>query len=68
MGPRFILSTAHTREDVRMTIEKFNETIRELKSEGLLKACSSARATFLFHPQHKPQENAAYAREGSGIR
>ncbi|MEM2320577.1 MAG: hypothetical protein QXS79_01630 [Candidatus Bathyarchaeia archaeon] len=51
-----------------MTIEKFNETIRELKSEGLLKACSSARATFLFHPQHKPQENAAYAREGSGIR
>jgi len=36
MGPRFILSTAHTRRDIEVTIERFDEAVRELKSEGIL--------------------------------
>ncbi|MEM2341411.1 MAG: aspartate aminotransferase family protein [Candidatus Bathyarchaeia archaeon] len=37
MGSRFILSIAHTRKDINATIEKFDEAIKELKSEGILK-------------------------------
>jgi len=37
MGSRFILSIAHTRRDIEITVEKFDEAIRELKSEGILK-------------------------------
>lgn len=37
MGSRFILSIAHSKRDIEMTIEKFNEALRDLSSEGLLK-------------------------------
>jgi glutamate-1-semialdehyde 2,1-aminomutase len=37
MGSRFILSIAHTRRDIEETIEKFNDALRELKSEGMIK-------------------------------
>ncbi|MEM2564823.1 MAG: aspartate aminotransferase family protein [Candidatus Bathyarchaeia archaeon] len=37
MGSRFILSIAHTRKDIETTIERFNEALRELKSEGILR-------------------------------
>lgn len=37
MGSRFILSIAHSKRDINMTIEMFNEALRDLKSEGLLK-------------------------------
>lgn len=37
MGPRLILSTAHTRKDINVTIEKFDEALRELKSENILR-------------------------------
>ena len=37
MGPRLILSIAHTRKDIQTTIEKFDEAIKELKNEGILK-------------------------------
>ncbi|MCX8171362.1 MAG: aminotransferase class III-fold pyridoxal phosphate-dependent enzyme, partial [Candidatus Bathyarchaeota archaeon] len=38
MGSRFILSIAHTRRDLEMTVEKFYEALRELKSEGVLRS------------------------------
>ncbi|MEM2309011.1 MAG: aspartate aminotransferase family protein [Candidatus Bathyarchaeia archaeon] len=38
MGSRFILSVAHTRVDIELTIEMFYEALRELRSEGILKA------------------------------
>ncbi|MBS7634536.1 aminotransferase class III-fold pyridoxal phosphate-dependent enzyme, partial [Candidatus Bathyarchaeota archaeon] len=37
MGSRFILSIAHNKRDIEMTIEKFNEALGNLRSEGLLK-------------------------------
>jgi len=37
MGSRFILSIAHSERDINVTIEMFNEALRDLKSEGLLK-------------------------------
>ncbi|MEM2960918.1 MAG: aspartate aminotransferase family protein [Candidatus Bathyarchaeia archaeon] len=37
MGSRFILSIAHSGKDIEMTIEKFDEALRSLKSEGALK-------------------------------
>lgn len=37
MGSRLILSIAHTRRDIQTTIEKFDEAIKELKSEEILK-------------------------------
>ncbi|MEM1586494.1 MAG: aspartate aminotransferase family protein [Candidatus Bathyarchaeia archaeon] len=37
MGSRLILSVAHTERDIKMTIERFDEAIKELKSEGILK-------------------------------
>ncbi|MEM3716609.1 MAG: aspartate aminotransferase family protein [Candidatus Bathyarchaeia archaeon] len=38
MGSRFILSVAHTRRDIEATIERFDEALGELKSEGILKS------------------------------
>jgi glutamate-1-semialdehyde 2,1-aminomutase len=37
MGSRFILSIAHSERDINVTIGMFNEALRDLKSEGLLK-------------------------------
>ncbi|RJS90596.1 aspartate aminotransferase family protein [Candidatus Bathyarchaeota archaeon] len=37
MGSRFILSIMHTEEDLQKTAECFEESLKELKSEGLLK-------------------------------
>jgi glutamate-1-semialdehyde 2,1-aminomutase len=37
MGSRFILSIAHTKEDLQRTAEAFEESLKELKAEGLLK-------------------------------
>jgi glutamate-1-semialdehyde 2,1-aminomutase len=37
MGQRFILSIAHSKEDIQATVEKFEESLKELKTEGLLK-------------------------------
>jgi len=37
MGPRFILSIAHSREDIQTTAEKFDESLKELEAEGLLR-------------------------------
>ncbi len=37
MGPRMILSIAHTKADIQTTIEKFDESLKELKEEGLFK-------------------------------
>jgi len=37
MGPRFILSIAHTDEDLQKTAECFEESLKELKGEGILK-------------------------------
>jgi glutamate-1-semialdehyde 2,1-aminomutase len=37
MGSRFILSIAHSKKDIDVTIEMFNEALRDLKLEGLLK-------------------------------
>ena len=36
MGSRFILSIAHTQRDIEMTIEKFDESLKELRSEGII--------------------------------
>jgi len=36
MGSRFILSIAHTKEDLQKTAECFEDSLRELKKEGLL--------------------------------
>lgn len=38
MGSRFILSIAHTKGDIEETIEKFNEALRDLKSEGIIES------------------------------
>lgn len=38
MGSRFILSIAHTGKDIETTIDRFNEALRELKSEGILRS------------------------------
>ena len=37
MGSRFILSIAHSDEDLQRTIECFEESLKELKDEGVLK-------------------------------
>ena len=37
MGSRFILSIMHTEEDLQKTAECFEESLKELKSMGLLK-------------------------------
>ena len=37
MGSRLILSIAHTKRDIATTIEKFDEALKEVKSEGYLK-------------------------------
>jgi len=37
MGPRFILSIAHSEEDLQTTVEKFEKSLKELKAEGLFK-------------------------------
>jgi len=37
MGPRFILSIAHSKEDMQTTVEKFDESLKELETEGLLR-------------------------------
>ena len=37
MGPRFILSIVHTDEDLQKTAECFEDSLKELKDEGLLK-------------------------------
>jgi len=36
MGPRFILSIAHSEEDIQETVEKFDQSLKELTTEGLL--------------------------------
>ncbi|MEM1990678.1 MAG: aspartate aminotransferase family protein [Candidatus Bathyarchaeia archaeon] len=36
MGSRLILSIAHTQRDIEMTIEKFDESLKELRSEGII--------------------------------
>ncbi len=36
MGPRFILSIAHSEEDIQATVERFDESLKELRAEGLL--------------------------------
>ncbi len=37
MGSRFILSTAHTDDDLQKTVECFEDSLKELKDEGILK-------------------------------
>jgi glutamate-1-semialdehyde 2,1-aminomutase len=37
MGARFILSIAHTKKNIQTTIEKIDESLKELKGEGVLK-------------------------------
>ena len=37
MGPRFILSIAHTEEDIHATSEAFAESLKEVKAEGSFK-------------------------------
>lgn len=36
MGPRFILSITHSKEDIQATSDKFDESLKELETEGLL--------------------------------
>jgi len=38
MGPRFILSTAHSEEDLQKTAECFEASLKELKREGVLES------------------------------
>jgi len=37
MGSRFILSIAHSDQDIHITLEKFEESLKELKAKGLMK-------------------------------
>jgi len=37
MGARFILSIAHSKDDLQLTIDKFDDSLKAVKAEGLLK-------------------------------
>jgi len=37
MGSRFILSIAHTEEDLQRTAECFEDSLKELRDNGVLK-------------------------------
>jgi len=36
MGSRFILSVAHSDQDIHLTLEKFEESLKELKAKGII--------------------------------